>query len=159
MNKLVSLGASALLAVPAAAQAAETEYSFTWCGHTKRSVLVSNPDFSVFLAETWGIVTPSSTFKPYENAAVHCMGYNRVVQGKLTMHSSCQFTDSTGDSFFGESAEVPDKPPSWTFLYGTGKWQGISGAGTFRRVALGKLAADGSIDICFTPTGRYTLPE
>jgi hypothetical protein len=68
------IAAFGLAAFAPAAWAAEAEYSGTFCGHVKRNVLESNPDVTVVATETWAIQTPTSTFKPWENATVHCVG-------------------------------------------------------------------------------------
>jgi hypothetical protein len=161
MSKLLCLTAVGLLitsVVGFAAQAGETEYNFTWCGHSKGTLLTASPKLMIWTDDTPGIVTPQSTFKPFENMTIRCMGYHRVMEGKETAASACMMTDPAGDSFIGESTGLPDKPPVWTFLGGTGKWQGISGEGTYKIEAMSKPAADGSVEICVTPTGKYTLP-
>lgn len=142
-----------------AAQAAETEYKFTWCGLAKSTMLTAGPDLTIWTDDVGGMVTPDSGFKPFENAALRCMGYHRVMQGKQTVQSACLMTDPQGDTLIGETIVAPDMPPIWTFLGGTGKWQGMSGAGTFQFTAMGKPAADGAVEFCLTPTGKYTLPK
>lgn len=157
MGKRILIAAFALAAFASAAWAAE-EYGGTFCGHVKRNVLESNADLTVVATETWAIQTPTSTFKPWENATVHCVGYQRILQGKFSGKGSCRWVDSTGDMFIGESEDQPGKPGVWTFLGGTGKWTGIQGSGTYQRIIGSKPAADGSVEICISHSGKYTLP-
>jgi hypothetical protein len=152
-----TLAGAAALAL--AAQAAETDYKFTWCGLDKSAMLSSGPDLTIFTDEARGMVTPESGFKPFENTAVRCMGYHRMMQGKEWGHSACLMTDAQGDTLIGEATIAPDKPPVWTFLAGTGKWQGITGSGTFQFTAMTKPGADGTMEFCLTPTGKYALPK
>ena len=163
MNKMIlSLAAVTLLSATAfAAQAAETaDYSgLTACGHSKNTTLIAGPNLTIYLWEFGGIVPPESTFKPLQNATVHCTGYSRIMQGKLTGIAGCHWTDAAGDTFDGESVDAPDKPGAWTFLAGTGKYQGISGGGSYSTTAMGKMNADGSLELCFSPTGKWTLPK
>ena len=63
-----------------AAQAAETEYKFTWCGLAKSTMLTAGPDLTIWTDDVGGMVTPDSGFKPFENAALRCMGYHRVMR-------------------------------------------------------------------------------
>ena len=159
MSKLLCLSAVGLLISSVAGfavQAGETEYNFTWCGHSKGTMLTTSPQLMIWTDDTSGIVTPE--FKPFENTTVRCIGYHRVMEGKETAASACLMTDPAGDTLIGEGTGVPDKQPVWTFLGGTGKWQGISGSGTYKLVAMSKPASDGSVEICLTPTGKYTLP-
>jgi len=165
MNTLTSFGLAAFMAASAAfaAQAAETAYSGTFCGHTKTTMLQANSDATVFQFESWNIQTPDSGFKPWENASNHCIAYYRITQGKATAIGSCLWTDSDGDTFIGELSQAPDRANVWTFLAGTGKWKGITGGGTWQRVAAGKNGADGSgagciSHSCISHSGKYTLP-
>ena len=149
------VGASTLAV---AAQAAETEYKFTWCGVDKSAMLTAGPELTIWTDDARGMVTPDSG-KTFENTALQCVGYHRLMQGKMTTSSACKMTDAQGDTLIGEAVEAPDKPAVWTFLAGTGKWQGISGGGTYQFTAMGKPAADGAVEFCLTPTGKYTLPK
>ncbi|MGA2792868.1 MAG: hypothetical protein ABSE69_04940 [Roseiarcus sp.] len=138
----------------------KTDYSgLTVCGQSKDTVLYSEPDLTVSLWEFNGVVPAEAAFKgPLQNATAHCMAYHRVLQGKFSATTACLWTDPSGDTFIGETVDVPDKPGVWTFLSGTGKWKGISGGGTYTVTAAGKPAADGTMGICFSPSGKWKLP-
>jgi hypothetical protein len=138
--------------------AAETEYSGIWCGSAKRTVLESSPELTLAMFDQFGIQTPGSTFKPWENATTHCMGYARSMQGKLTQKGACRWTDTAGDTFTGEYEALPDRPPVWTFLAGTGKWKGIKGGGTYRVVTAAKPAESGTFQVCMEHSGKFELP-
>jgi hypothetical protein len=81
------------------------------------------------------------------------------MQGKFSQNGACQYTGPDGQTFIGEYAVGPDKPPTWTFIGGTGKWKGISGGGAYKTTVMGKPFADGSGTICLSHQGKYTLPE
>lgn len=140
------------------ANAAETEYGGSWCMHVKSTVLESNPEVTTLTIEGWGITTPMSTFKPWENATVRCVGYVRIFRGKPTSIGSCRWVDSTGDTFTGEYEQAPDAQGKWTFLSGTGKWKGIQGNGVYKTLNRGKPAAPGTSQLCNEHAGSYTLP-
>ncbi|HET7344218.1 MAG TPA: hypothetical protein VFL90_22325 [Methylomirabilota bacterium] len=158
MNKPILTLTMALLALAVTASAADLEYSGTFCGHARNTVLYAGPDLTVVTWESWGIQTPESTFEPWKNASVRCVGYGRVADGKMTSTGSCLWTDSTGDTFIGEFQGVPDKPGVWRFLSGTGKWKGITGGGQYQPVSRGKNFADATAATCTTHSGKYTLP-
>jgi hypothetical protein len=158
MKKRVVMAAIVSLAFAVTAWAAEMEYGGTFCSHQKPTVLYSTPDLTVVSVESWGIETPTSTSDPWKNASVHCVGYVRITQGKMSSTGSCLWTDPTGDAFIGEFQGVPDKPGIWTFLSGTGKWQGIKGGGQFQPVSRGRGFTDGSVAYCNSHSGKYTLP-
>ncbi len=159
MKRLLYVGAIVMVATTATAQAAETEYRLTACAHATSITLETGADLTVFSNEFWYIVVPPATPKVFENNTAHCVAYNRIMQGKVTDMGSCRWTDPAGDTFIGEYVDAPDKPGAWTFLSGTGKWKGVSGGGTYQPVAMGKPAADGSIEFCSLITGKYTLPQ
>ena len=119
--------------------AADIQYGGTWCGHSTATVLVAGPELTVLSTETWAIETPGSS-KPevLENAAVHCVGYLRILNGKSWGKSACHFTNAAGDTLTGEAVSEPDQPGKWTFLAGTGIWKGIQGGGTYKIVSRGK---------------------
>lgn len=155
--RLARAGLAAALAVSGTAVAAE--YGGQWCGHSKINLLVARPGLVVLSSETWGMETPgASKPKTWENAAVHCVGYVRIVKGKAWSTAGCNFTDSTGDTFAGEAVSEPDQPGRWTFLGGTGKWKGVQGGGHFKIVSRGK-PAKGSTALCLKHSGTYTLPK
>jgi hypothetical protein len=162
MTELAPSAITTLLGVSATAfavQATETDYSgLTVCGHSKTTMLSSGPDVVAFLWEFNGIVPSEAAFKGLQNATARRMGYERDMQGKRFATSACLWTDASGDSFIGEDVDVPDKPGVWTFLSGTGKWKGISGVGTHTITAAAKPTADGTMELCFSPTGKWTLP-
>ena len=157
MKKPISIAVIALMAAGSPAWAAESQYSGTFCGHAKATVLQASPELTLLMSESWGIQTPESGFKPWANATVHCVGYRRVIQGKATALGACRWTDSTGDTFAGEYRILPDEPSLWTFLGGTGKWKGVQGTGTFKFASMGKPAADGTTQYCTEHQGSYTL--
>jgi hypothetical protein len=53
---------------------------------------------------------------------------------------------------------VPDKPGIWTFLSGTGKWQGIKGVSELHPVSRSKDFPGGTFAFCNGHSGKYTLP-
>jgi len=159
MKKPLSIAAVVLVAGCFPAWAAESQYSGTFCGHSKATVLQAGPELTLLTSEAWAIQTPESSFKPWANATVHCVGYRRVIQGKATAIGACRWTDSAGDTFTGEYRDVPGEPGLWTFLGGTGKWQGIQGTGTYKLAGIGKPAPDGSTQYCIDHHGTYTLPQ
>lgn len=158
MQKLACAAAVALALSAGTAFAAEIEYGGTWCGHSKAKVLVAGPELTVLSTETWAIETPGSS-RPaaLENAAVHCVGYLRILKGKSWSTAACHFTDAAGDGFTGEAMSEPDKPGRWTFLHGSGKWKGIHGGGTYKIVSRGK-PAQGASALCLKHSGTYTVP-
>jgi hypothetical protein len=140
-----------------AAHAEETEYKLTACGHLTTVMLQSSPDLTVQSEQVWYIIAPPATPKVFENNTGQCVGYARMMNGKRTAMGSCRWTDPDGDTFIGESVDIPDKPGVWTFLSGTGKWKGIRGNGTYQLLGISKPRADGTAELCVLLIGKYAL--
>jgi hypothetical protein len=160
-NKLLISVAATLLggsALTLAAQAGDTEYGGTFCGHWKSTTVQSSPDVSVLNTEFWGVQTPDSTFKPWANATNHCTENDIIMQGKMSAHGECIWTDADGDTFIGTFLDEPGKPGVWTFVGGGGKWKGVTGSGTYQHVSASKPRPDGTGEGCTTHSGKYTLP-
>jgi hypothetical protein len=160
-NNLLGMAAAALAGASAlalAAQAAETEYKFTACGHVKSALLTAGPDLTTYTFEAWFTPTPDNPVKALQGATYKCVGYTRVMKGEANGTGSCLWTDTGGDTVVGEFKEVPGTAPTWTFLSGTGKWKGISGDGTYKELSMSKPAADGTVEVCLEETGKWMLP-
>ncbi len=151
-----ALCSAAALASPALA--GETEYSGTFCSHSKTTMLQASPEITAVNVETWGIQTPDSTFKPWANATNHCVGILLITQGKATGSGQCLWTDADGDAFIGTWVDEAGKPGAWTFHGGTGKWKGVTGAGKYQYVSMSKPRPDGTGETCISHKGKYTLP-
>lgn len=156
---LVALMAFASATLAATAWAADVQYGGEWCGHSKRTVLIAGPELTVWSGESWGIQTSEGTFAPWKLASVHCVSYGQVLTGKYSGNGSCTFTDPDGDSFTGAWQSTGGQPNVWTFLAGTGKWNGIQGHGTFKVEANHKRFPDGTGAFCLVHSGTYTLPQ
>lgn len=146
----------ALFALAQGAFAAEAAYDFIACTHGKRTMLESNPEFTAYATEAWGVVA-SSTTKVWENASTHCMGYQRVIAGKPYGKGVCKWTEAGGDSAIGEF-EYSNTSAVWTWLSGNGKLKGISGGGTFQEVFNAKQVDPATGQGCRRDWGKFILP-
>lgn len=157
-NSIIAAAVIGMATAPAAAAAAEMEYSGTFCNHSISTMVQAGPDAVALQIEAWGIQTSDSTFKPWANATNHCLGDILILQGKMSGHGVCLWTDADGDTFLGEWTDAPSKPGAWNFLGGTGKWKGVTGSGTYQYVSSSKPRPDGTGEGCTTHSGKLTLP-
>lgn len=147
----------ALLAAVPAAWAAEFNYDFVACTHSRRITVEASPEVQALGFEVWGVVA-SSTTKEWEGASTHCTGYMRVIGGKPVGKGVCKWVDAAGDSAIGEFEYPNAGAPTWTWLAGTGRLKGISGGGTFQQVVTGKPIDAGTSQLCRRDWGKYSLP-
>ena len=137
--------------------AAETAYDFTVCTHTRYTPLETDAEIVTFGVEIWGVVS-SSTTKFWENASTHCVGYVRMMGGKVVGKGTCGWIAASGDTAVGEWEYPPVGEPAWTWLTGGGKLKGISGGGTFRELFSAKPSAPGTGQGCRRDWGKFNLP-
>jgi hypothetical protein len=147
----------AVVAMAQGAWAVEAPYDFTVCTHGKRTALEANADIASFGVESWGVVA-SSTTPFWERASTHCVGYLRVVSGKLVGKGNCKWVEAGGDSAVGEFEYPTTGDPTWTWLVGSGKLKGISGGGTFRELFSAKPADPTTSAGCRRDWGKFSLP-
>ena len=155
--KLQTLASMALVALAQGAFAAEAAYDFVACTSGKRTILDSNPEFTAYATEGWGVVANSTT-KVWENASTHCMGFERVVAGKPYGKGVCKWTEAGGDSAIGEY-EWSQTGAKWSWLGGMGKLKGISGGGTFQEVFRAKQVDPATAQGCRRDWGKFSLPD
>ncbi len=137
--------------------ATESAYDFIVCGHTRYVPLEANAEIVAFGVENWGIVS-SSTTKFWENASTHCVGYIRVVAGKVVGKGTNKWFEAGGDTGVGEWEYPSTGEPAWTWLAGTGKLKGISGGGTFHDLFSGKPSAPDTSQGCRRDWGKMSVP-
>ncbi len=97
------------------------------------TLLSASPELTIFQTDAKGFVRDNLENKIFDNLTSHCLRMGRISAGKFTGTVFSKFTDSDGDFFITESTSdaVPAAPAegTWKFLYGTGKWKGITGGG------------------------------
>ena len=87
-----------------------------------------------------------------------CLGTSSTENGVQNSVSYCKYMDAEGDLIVGKGIRS-EKEGTWKFLYGTGKWQGITGGGSIGvPVASGKPISEGTFQVCQTAKGTFSLP-
>jgi hypothetical protein len=132
MNWRLGTFALAALLVAPGAPAADFPYDIVVCSHSRRIPLEANGDIVSFGTEGWGIVA-STANKEWEAATTRCVGYIRVIGGKVVGKGNCKWAFASGDTAVGEWEYPAAGEPSFTWLAGTGKLKGISGGGDVPR--------------------------
>jgi hypothetical protein len=112
---------------------AEQPLDITDYFYSTATVWPASPELTIFQSDAKGFVRDNLENKIFDNLTSHCLRVGRISAGKLTGTTFSKFTDSDGDFFMTESTSdaVPAAAAesTWKFLYGTGKWKGITGGG------------------------------
>ena len=114
---------------------AQAEQPFDITDHFYATVttLSTSQELTIFQSDVRGVVRDNLEKRTFDNLTSHCLRMARISAGKLTGTTFSKFTDSEGDFFITESTSDAVSPAAvestWKFLYGTGKWKGITGGG------------------------------
>ena len=157
---LVMLVAFGLVMFFPVANAEEKPIIIISCRSGTATVLSGSKELTVYSYELKGIDLGSNEDKTFENFTHRCMGVSRVVGGEVLSDGYCKYMDPDGDYFIVHfSGPTGPKACPWTFLQGTGKWEGIKGGGTAQQFTKGKEIAEGTFQFCSKIEGTYELPQ
>jgi hypothetical protein len=122
----------------------------------KTTTIVETQDLIIMGSEARGIVLDNTGSKFFDNSTVHSVGLMKVDKGKVTGSNQGKHMDPSGDFYVIETLLVGTEL-DWKFVYGTGKFKGITGAGKAVRFTKGKPISPGTSQYCVKVTGTYEL--
>ncbi|MEJ2589737.1 MAG: hypothetical protein P8165_19570 [Deltaproteobacteria bacterium] len=105
-----------------------------------------------------GIVLDNTQSKFFDNVTVHIVGVMKIEKGKLTNKFVGKYVDPSGDFYVAENSQ-PGTGVDWKFIYGTGKFKGITASGNATRFTKGKPVVPGTSQYCIKVTGTYELKK
>jgi len=161
-SSLVCVG----LAAPAAAQTAlpkEGPVELTQIFQSTLQTVVLDKEFTQFAYEAYGSTLAAKEGGFGDRVTGRCLGSSRVIKGKLeTEIGGCEYTDRSGDKFYyaytGSATDMPGTAIiKGTYIGGTGKYAGITGAAESRRQILPSPGAGRGASVSHTK-GAYKLP-
>ena len=126
------------------------------CLDMKISTVVETQDLTIMGLEGMGIVIDNTESKFFDNSTVHLVGLMKIEKGKVTRSMLGKYLDPSGDFYVIEISQGGTEA-SYKFIYGTGKFTGISGAGITRPLTKGKPVSLGTSQSCSKITGTYEL--
>ena len=136
---------------------AETPYDITNCYYGRYSNLYNEEELKIFTADVWGIARSNDANKVFDNCSFHSVQIIQILNGQMKRSGHTKFLDPDGDYFFVEISGGKDA--TLKFLYGTGKWKGITGTGKFESIARGKSMEPDTFHGCVRNTGMFELPK
>lgn len=153
-----SLCGAALAALVGSAFAQQS-YESTTCRAGTVTVLAQADKIFVWQLDHRGVTL--SPGGPFDGFTQRCIGTVANVEGKIAANGWCRNVDpKTGDWTLIDWTGS-DKPGHGTFSYrqGTGKWQGITGGGTYEPVGATKPVEPGTYQNCNRAKGTFKLPS
>jgi hypothetical protein len=136
---------------------AETSYEITSCYSGTFTDLLRSEELTILTTDVKGIAVSNHENKIFNNCSFHTTQIIQIMNGKWKRSGYTKFMDPDGDYFFVEISG--EKSAVLKFLYGTGKWKGITGTGKFERIARGKAIEPGTFQGCVRNTGTFELQK
>lgn len=157
MKKIIALSILTLLLLIPAVQADEP-YDLTLCSSGQVSMLIASKELVAYNFQGDGITMSNLENKNFHGMSYRCIGTSSIKEGVQNQVVICKYMDADGDLVVGEGNRT-GKEGTWKFLYGTGKWNGITGGGPIGvPVASGKPISDGTYQVCQRAKGTFSLP-
>jgi len=128
------------------------------CGDSTVSTIVASEELTVMGIEAKGINLDNLASKVYENMTYHSVGVMKIDRGKVTGTMYAKYMEPSGDFAIVEISQV-GMEREWKYLYGTGKWKGVTGGGKAFPFTKGKPISPGTSQGCTKITGTYELKK
>ena len=160
-RKALAAGMLVGVAAYAGSAVAQQEHSNIVCRAGNITGLAKAEDMVSYAIEHRGIVLAQGDNKDFDNQTQHCVGAVAIIRGVSTGSGYCRNVDAaTGDLVLVEW-EASGKPGTGTFryVYGTGKWKGITGRGEYQPVAATRPVGPGTYQNCIRAKATYTVPK
>jgi len=128
------------------------------CGDAKSTTIVSGQELTIMGIEARGINIDNLASKAFDNMTYHTVGVFKVEGGKMTGTLHSKYLDPSGDFLVVEISQV-GMERDWKYLYGTGKWKGVTGGGKAVPFTKGQPISPGTIQNCTKITGTYEIKK
>lgn len=128
------------------------------CGDTTVTTIVTGQDLTIIGMEGKGINLDNLSSKAFDNMTFHMVGLMKIDQGKVTGLLYSKYMDPSGDFLVVEISQV-GMERDWKYLYGTGKWKGVTGGGKAFPFTKGKPVTPGTMQGCTKITGTYEIKK
>jgi len=141
---------------------AETPFDITSCVTGPATMLSSGEEILIIGVELKGNIMSNHENKVFDNFISHFLGVSRIMAGQVDARGYSKLTDPNGDYIFTETTTYgPVAKPTWKwkFLYGTGKWKGITGGADVLAITKRSPLVEGTYLGCYKITGTFELPK
>jgi hypothetical protein len=128
------------------------------CGANTTTTIVSTPELTIMAVDGKGINLDNLAGKAFDNMTYHWAGVFKIDSGKITGNFHGKYMDPSGDFFVVEIVQI-GMERDWKYLYGTGKWKGVTGGGKAFPFTKGKPISPETSQGCTKITGTYELKK
>lgn len=158
-TRLTLCAASAALLSGGAAYAQQALDHVT-CRAGTLSALAQADKLVVWQLDHRGVTRGSDVNDPFDGFTQRCIGTIANVEGVLAANGWCRNVDPNTGDWTLVSWKGSDKPGTgtWSFHYGSGKWKGITGGGTYEVMGPTRPVEAGTYQNCARVKGTMKLP-
>ena len=128
------------------------------CADAEMTPIVVGEELTIMGSTARGINLDNLEAKVFDNMTLHSVGLMKIERGNITAIMYGKYMDPSGDFLVVEITQV-GMERDWKFLYGTGKWKGITGGGKGFPFTKGKPITPGTSQGCVKVTGTYELKK
>lgn len=137
---------------------AQESFESTACVSGSANAIHMSKDMMLTSFDLKGMVRSDSNSEFLNNVSEWCVGLFSNVGGKISQRGFCKYTYLNGDinliEWDGEA-----NGGNINFIYGTGKWEGIKGKGTWNMIQRAKPASQDTMQSCRKLMGTFELPK
>ena len=128
------------------------------CGNATFTTILESEELTIMDFDSKGINLDNMASKAFDNMTVHAVGLYKIDKGKWTGTLYAKYLDPSGDFFVVEISQI-GMERDWKYIYGTGKWKGVTGGGKAFPFTKGKPVSPGTSQSCTKITGTYELKK
>ncbi|MCJ7494718.1 MAG: hypothetical protein MUP68_10840 [Deltaproteobacteria bacterium] len=128
------------------------------CGDATITTIVSTQELTIMGYEGKGINLDNLASKAFDNWTYHSVGVFKIDGGKMTGTLYAKYMDPSGYFLVVEISQA-GMERDWKFLYGTGKWKGVTGGGKAIPFTKGRPISPGTLQGCTKITGTFELKK
>jgi len=158
MNKSTLAIAAALACAPLVSAAQERPYEIKICSTSEASVIDRAGDATILANTTRGIADSVPPGGAFDKMTFECRSVLNASKTGFDYTSRCTFVDMDGDKVIGASVGNA-QGWKWTYLGGTGKWEGIQGGGTGKSTAQYPRLSPAVSAGCGLAVGTYSFKK
>ncbi len=128
------------------------------CGSGNINVIAAGEDLTIMAMEGKGINLDNYGNKTFDNMTYQYGALFKIDKGNWSGSMLMKYMDPSDDFFAVEITQV-GMVRDWKFIYGTGKWKGLTGGGKALPITKGKPISPGTSQGCVKITGTYELKK
>lgn len=138
---------------------AQVSYEHTTCRAGTVSVLAQADKMIVWTLDHKGVSIGDNANSPFHGFTQRCVGTVANIEGRAAANGWCKNVDPNSGEWTVVDWTAGDKPGhgTWSIRYGSGKWKGATGGGTYEPLGPTKPVEAGTYQNCVRVKGTLKM--